>query len=75
MEREDREGVFTRRGGEAKEGRICHCEPPGPAASRPEAKLREAIQCFELEALDCFVALLLAMTGVARLRRAAGMTR
>jgi hypothetical protein len=38
-----------------------HCEPPGPAAGRPDDRLREAIQTFFV-GLDCFVAPLLAMT-------------
>ena len=41
---------------------VCHCEPTGPARSgRPDDRLREAIQ--RAAKLDCFVALLLAMTG------------
>src|SRR5882724_7484260 len=39
-----------------------HCEPTGPAAGRPDDRLREAIQC-RGKSLDCFVATLLAMTG------------
>src|SRR5579871_5916828 len=39
--------------------RVRHCEPTGPRQARPDDRLHEAIQ---KEILDCFVALLLAMT-------------
>jgi hypothetical protein len=38
-----------------------HCEPTGRAKCAPDDKLGEAIQEYS-EGLDCFVALLLAMT-------------
>jgi hypothetical protein len=44
------------------QAQLRHCEPTGPAQSgRPGDRLREATQS-GAKALDCFVALLLAMT-------------
>src|SRR6185437_12498028 len=41
-----------------------HCEPTGPREARPDDRLREAIHLSACGGMDCFVALLLAMTMV-----------
>src|SRR5882757_2222751 len=52
------EGAFSR-----------HCEPPGWREAPPDDRLREAIHRAACGDVDCFVALLLAMTGENSLRQ------